>query len=346
MQASYFRFDRNLWEAGVCANCRFEDGALVACGPQAAYLSLPLDSESGATVWNRLRLRHGGPSGSVRFACAAADRADALDPFPRPAVESDRPDDLPLLAAQGRYLRFQLTFHPCDAAPIRISMLRIDFPLRSIADYLPELYRSSRDDSRFLLRLLALYQAPMEDLAEQIAAFPARLDADAAEGDDLLRLAAWAGVEEPSLWPAPKLKRLVKQSFRLCARKGTRAGLIDLLALYLGAPPLLVEIGALASACGTALYDRIYAPLLGSDRYCFYVLVAADRLEDRAEAARLQRIIDLYKPAHTCARLVLLERFTVLGGHSYLGVNSALSGNTTFALDGNAALPFHTALLK
>lgn len=352
MKTSYFQFDRELWEEGVFSNCRCAGSALLVSGPKAVYLSPLLDSGAAETAWGRARLSIDAlGDGCVQFSCAAADRADALPaadacpPFPRPAIESNRPADLPLFAAKGRYLRFRLAFHLHDSSSPRVSALRIDFPMRSIAEFLPAFYRDARDPSLFLYRFLALYQAPMEDLAEAIAAFPARLDADAAEGDALFSLAAWAGVEEPSLWPAQSLKRLIGQSLRLCARKGTRTGLVDLLTLYLGAPPLVIETGALAQACGKALYDQIYAPLLGSDRYSFYVLVEAGKIADRREAKRLQRIIDLFKPAHTNARLILLERFTVLGGHSYLGINSALSGNTAFELKDNTTLPFHTMIL-
>lgn len=68
---------------------------------------------------------------------------------------------------------------------------------------------------------------------------------------------------------------------------------------------------------------KIYKDLIGSP-YCFIVLVNRSSISDE-ELRSIQRIVDLEKPAHTVGKVVDLQPWIYLGGHSYLGVNTILS---------------------
>lgn len=68
---------------------------------------------------------------------------------------------------------------------------------------------------------------------------------------------------------------------------------------------------------------EIYRELFGCP-HCFLVLVNPFSLRDE-ELKTVQRIVDSEKPAHTVGRVVELQPWIYLDGHSYLGVNTVLS---------------------
>jgi len=73
--------------------------------------------------------------------------------------------------------------------------------------------------------------------------------------------------------------------------------------------------------------DReVYQRLFGSDPYKFYILLPEKTFADTREANLFTERLKNRIPAYTEAEVVVLKRNVVLEQHTYLGVNSVLSG--------------------
>lgn len=357
-KTKYFMFDEELWQEGIFSNCHIQNGKLCFVDPEnwpsstkggfqrAVYLSPMLDSGERETIWHRLRMDLVQPGDSViTFSCLASDDLEEEE-VPRWTEERKNPSDIFLFSLKGRYLRFKIEMWLYDRSYLEIGNLRIDFPMETIAKHLPEFYRSDSNHAMFLQKYLGVYQSLIDDLQEDIEGFAVNLDADGVGENCLYWLTEWVAIAQPQLWTVDKLRKLIKSSFQLYAAKGTSNALQAVVSLYCGKQPYLIETAQLLYGCQRYLYDKIYRPLFGDDIYTFYLLIEEEYVRDSKKLRDLKQIAEMYKPAHTQMHIVVLMPFMVLGSHTYLGINSTLSGNRPLSLQDNTTLPFHTVILK
>lgn len=235
-----------------------------------------------------------------------------------------------------------------------------------LIDFLPHIYRSQGDPDEFLdpfLRLLASGNDDvvdgLEDLVRQFDPSTATDQIESARWLDWL--ASWTDAQIDESWPPERRRQVVEDAFESHGRRGTAAAIQQRIELELELSTTIVEPGDLTSlwvlgdegaelgmtsmtsaapADGsivgtTAQVDRSHligpgdrgAPLFGDLAHRFHVMVPRLGL-DEDQTARLWRIIDREKPAHTDAHVCCPDGGFHLGLGGRIGIDLVIAGPT------------------
>ena len=349
---------RQGWPEGLAVR---EDGLVLAGRGGGSYVSMALDTTEPETVWHRLRLVSRLPgNGQLRlylycsdssalpppFAPAGAEET-ALDSWLAEAAPADRvrffeacaqrccddPRDLTLYSCRGRFLWFCLTFSNYDREEMRVESVRLEFPRVAFLDYLPQVYRGADSVNSFLARFLSVFQSPYVDLEDDIDQMPSRCDPSVAPPEFLRWLAECLAVSQRQLWDEERLRIFLKHAVRLYRIKGTREALRQVIELYTGQTPRIIEQFEPASCQvwrrDTGALRRLY----GRSRYTVTVLMPGGGAEADGYA-KLWKIIEAFKPVDAICNLVFLQEEMILGQHCYLGINSRIGRSRGLVLDG------------
>ncbi len=231
--------------------------------------------------------------------------------------------DMLLHGLSGRYLWICLTIGSARYGNIRVRSISLEFPRHSFVDYLPEVYQQNAD---FLRRYIGIFQSIYLDMERKIDRLPIYLDPDTVPDEYLDYLASWMGVgNEGAILDPERLRYMVRNSIRLNKIKGTVQSIVEMVKLYTGKTPYVVEYFKLQQFSKEdrdrqKLFDRLYT----DNPYVFCVIAGIEPPDRSWNRAELIRLIEKVKPAHTIARVVILERSVQLDMHSYLGMNSVL----------------------
>ncbi len=147
----------------------------------------------------------------------------------------------------------------------------------------------------FLRRFLGLLDPSLWPVVETLDSFAAYLDPFTSPPDFLAWLASWLDLSLDETWTLERQRRLVASAVVLYRWRGTRRGLVEHLAAYLGsAPEVIDETG------GVEVAD---APPPLTDEVSPLFRVILDTRPDDAELRRLRSIVELAKPAHAGYRI-------------------------------------------
>ena len=251
-------------------------------------------------------------------------------------------------SSQGRYLwlRIELTGNEADSPVLR--SIRVYLPRSSYLRYLPAVYQEDDSSRYFLERFLSLFETFFSKLEDKTYHVTSLFDPAAVPGEFLHRLAAWLGIVVDENWSEEKLRLLIKKAMDLYRKRGTCAGIEEMIELYTGIKPYIIEHFKLDCMQDEKLKELLY----GDDPFMFTVLlnpVKADKgcftVRDFTdnELVTVRRILSSEKPAHTDARLVVLQPWIYLDQYTYLGVNTCLSEPSP-CLDTGASMPRDTVL--
>jgi phage tail-like protein len=142
---------------------------------------------------------------------------------------------------------------------------------------------------RFLPRFLAIFEPSIWPVIDTLDSFWAYLDPFTTSSEFLAWLAGWLDLSLDETWTRERRRRLVASAVVLYRWRGTRRGIVEHLAAYLGAAPEVVdETGGVDVADEPPDLSVEVAP-------SFRVVV--DGPTDEAELRRLRSIIELAKPA-------------------------------------------------
>ena len=338
-----------------------EEGLFLRGSGKGVYTSMALDTLAVETVWHRLRLRsHISGNGRLKLYIYCSDSPYAPPPygggedggltldrwlrgttpqrreafFTRMAQASwDDCFDQTLYGLKGRYLWFCLVLSCFDGREISVESLKLEFPRVAFIDYLPQVYRGADSVNSFLARFLSVFQSVYVDLEEDIDRMPARCDPASAPPEFLSWLAECLALPDRFLWPEDRLRVLLQNAVRLYRLKGTGEGLCQVLELYTGRRPVIIEQFLPASTDSWRGDEGTLRRLFGENRYTFTVLMPRTS-GDTEDHAKIWRVIEAFKPVETVCNLVFTEDTLVLGRHCYLGINTALGRNTELVLDG------------
>lgn len=221
-------------------------------------LSEPLDSHLYRCQWDRLSLRAILPEGTrikVRtFTAETLLTRGQVQAQPDTAWATNQtvfPDDTSpngnlsidwdcLIRSQpGRYLWLQLELLGDSVSTPEIESLWLDFPRISLRRYLPSVFGEEPQAADFTDRFLAVYDRGFRAVERQLDLLarlfdPLSAPAGSGKGDFLSWLASWIGVVLDRQLPLARRRLIVKNAGRLFACRGTRAGLKQMLELYLG----------------------------------------------------------------------------------------------------------------
>ncbi len=260
----------------------------------------------------------------------------------------------------GRYLCLMLVLHGDGVATPSVRRVRVEFPRSTSAEWLPAVYREDPTSSDFLDRFVSLFDASLGDLDRVITRFPALLDPASIPNDALAWLASVIGLAlDPSTAP-DRRRALIAAAPELFQKRGTPAGLAQVLELAFGVAPAIEELGLVdpfgrvgAARVGeTRLFGsgRVRARLGSSKLGSTTIRAYGDQDQDaRALLAyrvrvqlpatgdlvgvtpaiaqqRVTRIVAANKPAHVVVDVRIGGGAAILGPAFALGIDTALVG--------------------
>ncbi|MCP5070126.1 MAG: hypothetical protein GY946_26460, partial [bacterium] len=337
-------------------------------------LAGPFRIQDFKTQWNRLNLVADVPSGTqlqletwvtdteleISEVASSSEASAPLEPEWEAAPPGAR--DL-RVGAEGQFLWIRCELGSNGQATPCLEHLAIRYEMQPWIDRLPAIYKHEETGADLLRRILDLCQSVEEEFRDDVTAMahefsPVTAGADGAPSSWLDWLAGWLDLVLDEHWDESLRREITSRAFDLFSRRGTRAGLAELLELFVGVPVTIREPAAAAAlwslgraplGCGTmlvpaseqgaildttALLDQSHlidqgdfgAPLFDDIAHCFCVEVRADDIPDEATLLRLKHLVELEKPAHTLAHVCVLEDKFSLGLQNRLGIDTIVGG--------------------
>lgn len=243
-----------------------------------------------------------------------------------------------LQGINGRYFWMRLRIRRSGIQSPRIREMQVWFPRNSWISFLPELYQKQEDS--FLKRFLGIVQSMYEDMNRKIEDIPGLYDAENTPSDLLVWLSQWLSIPDPYLWKEEQLRYLVRNGSALARLRGTVVYLREILQLYTGRTPYIVEYWQWAYEELDSRRRNAMERLYGSDSFCVTLVLSGEGLQDSVSLAVVERLVEHCSPAHLDIRIEILQPCIFLGRHSYLGINSVLKDWSAARLDGQQFLPF------
>ncbi|MFL6107557.1 MAG: phage tail protein [Marmoricola sp.] len=284
-------------------------------------------------------LRSDGPE--LPWADPWADwRRDPRNPKPLPAGMGTH--ELLFQQVRGRYLQLEITMTGGGRATPLLRSLRAWFARFSYPEhYLPAVYAEKDEPTRFLERFLANFEGIYTALEERIEHSHLILEPRTTPARDLPWLACWFGLALDPLWDESRRRFLIRHVDRFYRMRGTVAGVVATLRVYLD-PVVDESVFCVGSgAGGVRVVERFLTRDTGGARYGApegspdldvrdRVRQAAHRFDvlvpvglDADQTAMVQRIVESSKPGHTAFSLLrYFELFVV--GQARLGLDTEL----------------------
>lgn len=305
------------------------------------YVSKAFDSTIAGTQWHKLALEATIPTNTqlrVAHYIAEDDLLPDVSAWSEPIEFS--PDTvnkvgkaLELTAliresetcpARGRYLRLKLTLIGGEQGTPEVKNVRIYFPRVSYLRYLPAVHQENTEGRDFLERFLALFETFFADIEQKIDHITRYFDADGVSNEFLHWLAGWLAIGADEDWTNEQIRSLMKQAPALFRRRGTRSGIEELIRIFTGDHPFILEPFQIPSATTEEdILKRLYQSY--PDSYSFYVFLKPNQAQQEIKRTMVRQLVDTEKPAHTHAHVLSLAPWIFLDGHTYLGVNTYLS---------------------
>lgn len=292
------------------------------------FLSRILDSREAEAEWHRFTMecsRGDNMMVLLEIFTAEQEEIDGIRKIwkEKEAGEADRvfqkykraeiqnPQDILLTRVTGRYLWFCLHIWGNNEGWPVIHTAEVFFGVKSWTEFLPEPYRGR---GSFLERYLAIFQTIYEEMEGRIDRGAARLDLKSADSGDFRELAEWLDMKDIHLWKEAALRTYFREGAAVYRKRGTWSGMVELAECYTGERPYLWE-------------ETEGTPLL--------TIYVRERVVPTDQAYNaLLKVVEEGRPAWLPIRLVVLRDYTILGAHTYLGINSVVRPYQTARLDG------------
>lgn len=215
------------------------------------YFSDRFDSTVELCRWHRLRLRAQVPAKTTLKAfCFISDEAQPKPPEEmrtdkvawQPCFVSTVADPEALLpAGAGRYLWLKLELSGDEYHTPVVESLRVDFPRISYLRYLPRVYREKNAANDFVERFLALFETFLQESESNIFAMARYFDPRATPSEFLPWLGSWLAIASDESWEEEQKRKLIERGYALYKLKGTKAGLEQMIEIYTGQRPMVLE---------------------------------------------------------------------------------------------------------
>ena len=242
------------------------------------------------------------------------------------------------LKCTGRYLwlAFELTATGAES-PV-IHAVRLWMGGDHMVDYLPAIYR----EEDFTRRFLSVFNSMYADMELAIDALPGLLDYEHTGGEMLRSLAKWVCVER---FDSPEqLRERIRTALADYEDLYTVEGVRRSVRRLTGRDPILIEHAQVSpnrpDCTDPALYRRLY----GEDPYRFFVLLPEDTFADQQQRRTFQREMEELIPAGMQMQMIQLKQCVQLDWHTYLGVNSRVSGYVSAAIDEQVTIHYDTTI--
>jgi phage tail-like protein len=253
--------------------------------------------------------------------------------------------------------------------------MRVERPGHQLLRILPRAWSRDPAAAEFLQRFLAPSEGLLHDLDLRSATRNILVDPRATPPEALAWLASFAGLVLDGRWSDRARRTLVAEAYDLFRRRGTRAALTRIVAIYLDYPPVIVEqwqlrglggtvlglspggpvapsVGGSARETGTLGRFMVGGQVTGQDSFTrsahrFCVLVPGNLTDEQRDVVR--GIVGHHRPAHTMYELLELGPGMRVGDKlrvavtSFIGPGSRLApavvGRTRIGADGLVGRP-------
>jgi phage tail-like protein len=204
----------------------------------------------------------------------------------------------------------------------RLRSMQLYYAWEGALSYLPSIYQ---EEGSFLDRFTRLLFAQYLDVEHDIEEASFSFDPRVASAEHIRWLASVIGTPHVELWPTERLRELLIR--RTYTRKGTAAGLIELLEIFTGIRPYLVERFKMRSDDGR--FDSLYGDA------AIHVLFPAGASRHLPSTEAIHLIVRSFLPEQVSYKLHVLHEGARVGDHSYLGVNTHLVERASAVLGHN-----------
>lgn len=250
----------------------------------------------------------------------------------------ENPYDVLLYDFVGRYIWIALELINYSKEPIRISSAKLEFGSDNFISYLPDIYQRS-DESTFLARYIGIYQSLYTDLDEDIDNMPSNFDVDLVGREFLDWLTSWFSIKDSFIWGEKKLRQILKSSVWLYKIKGTKQSISEVVKLYTGAHPIILEHFDVTENEYYAKNKEHVDNLYGKSTYTFTVILSPEYVPTSEKYVELLRIINTFKPIDAICNLVVLNNNMYLDHHCYLEMNSYIATNKEVVVESETCMP-------
>ena len=363
----YFIFNKVRDYEGGCASNMLYDREGIWADPsgktgRSGFISRILDSRETDMAWHRLVFKTIGGSGApYRVTVFAGDslalpggKGEVPDLLADPDLSFEEKmarmegfakkrssgfSDMLLFEVRGRYLWIAVEIYSQGSPPPKLGEFTVYFPRQTWMRHLPEVYQAS-DKDHFLERYLAVFQSLYESMNDRIRGIPGMLDVDRTDGEYLIWLAGWLDIAGSQMWSSEKLRQLLRQAVSLYKMRGTREGIRRMIRLYTGGEAWIVEHHQLEPYMEDEGSRQALTKLYGSSADQISIIMEKAYVPTQEAYHSLLRVIEEMKPAQIEVDLVILESYMYLGGHTYMGINSAFGAYRDVKLDGLSMVSF------
>ena len=238
-------------------------------------------------------------------------------------MKFENPHNVPLFNLKGRYLLFCIEAVNYSDNPIEISELKINFPIISFIDYLPEVYQSVPRDS-FMSRFISIFHSLYLDVEEVIDNIPENFDPLYADKKFIFWICSLFGIDA-SIWNQDDIKDIILNMIKIFQSRGTRASVVDSVKRYVKCEPVVIEKFRIIKNTYYKIEKELVDKLYGNNNYYCTVILKESDVNDTRTYTNLLKIISKSMPIDAICNLVLLTNNIILGHHCYLGLNSYIS---------------------
>jgi len=296
-----------------------------------------LDGGREGFAWDRIALRADIPK-RTRILVATATTDAALEEAQIPdqpgsfwsaplEIGAGEPAEILVQSPAGRYLWVRLEMFGDGTQTPRISGIDVHGPRRSSLADLPAPFREDPESAAFLDRFLSYFDTVFAEISARHRSTPALFDPMAVPaGPFLAWLASWFDITFLPTWPEATRRRMVAEAIAMYRRRGTIAGLRQMLQWHTGLPepvPAIIEHFRVT----TPIYIAGGALAPTAPAHAFTIVLPASAAPDDDARLTLERVIAAAIPAHTRYELRLVSPGIVVGRQSTPGIDM-LIGST------------------
>lgn len=303
------------------------------------YTSHLLDSGEKQTKWSRLYIRFKQDS-NIRVRMFVSEHREQILDFRYEVHGINGHEDCLLRNVTGRYVCLMVEGVPENQNPNHFLEIEIFFQSESWMSYLPEVYTAELPEDSFLFRYFSIFQWLYYDMGERIRETPHMLYPRFASLEYLDWLAGWFDLDNRTIWNREQLMYLLENGNRLLSIRGTRGYMEEMVKLFTGYIPFIVEYYQLEPYQSNIRKRKRLEQLYGDNAYVLTVVLPQEAAAEKQKSAMLRQLIRSCIPADMEYRLIILEPYIFLDHYTYIGINSQLGGYRNVALDGNGLTPY------
>ncbi len=218
--------------------------------------------------------------------------------------------------------------------------IQIFFQADSWISFLPDIYGKQAGEDSFLSRYLSIFQWIYYEMNQLISSVPHMLYPAYANPEFLEWLAGWFAMENVMVWSREQLIYLIENGKRLFGIRGTKQYMEELVFLYTGSRPWIVEYYQTEYYQTDIRKTKILERLYGDNAYMVTVVLLQGAVSNQQENSVLQKIIRSAVPAYIECRLIVLEPYIFLDRYTYIGINSCLGRYKSMRVDDDGLIPY------